>query len=54
MTVTSNSALRILPGMHQGGINIALGDGSAQQMTEAQVKNWIQHTNPSPMRLAIP
>jgi prepilin-type processing-associated H-X9-DG protein len=54
MTVTRDSNLRVLPGLHQGSINIGFADGSAQQMTESQVKNWIQHTNPLPMRLSVP
>jgi len=54
MTVTRNNKLHVLPGLHQGPINISLADGSAQQMTEVRVKNWIQDTNSLPMRLAIP
>jgi hypothetical protein len=54
MEITSNSHLRVLPGWHYPGINIGLGDGSAQQMTEAQLRKWIQDTNATPIRLAIP
>lgn len=54
MVISSNSQPRVLPGVHQGAINLAFGDGSAQQMTETSAKNWLLYTNPSPIRLAIP
>ena len=54
MIVSSNDSVRVLPGLHQGAINIGLGDGSAQRVTETELRIWIQQTNPMPVRFAIP
>lgn len=54
MVVTSNSQPRVLPGAHNGAINLAFGDRSAQQMTEAAARDWILYTNALPLRFLIP
>jgi hypothetical protein len=54
MLVTSNSQPRVLPGVHSRAINLAFGDGSAQEMTEAAARDLILYTNALPLRFLIP
>jgi prepilin-type N-terminal cleavage/methylation domain-containing protein/prepilin-type processing-associated H-X9-DG protein len=52
--VRSNSNLQITQGSHAGAINIAFGDGSAQQLSASAARIVLQTSNALPMRLAIP
>jgi prepilin-type N-terminal cleavage/methylation domain-containing protein/prepilin-type processing-associated H-X9-DG protein len=54
VVIRSNTDVRITRGFHAGGMNIALGDGSAQQVTVSAARNLLQHTNAWPIRLAVP
>jgi prepilin-type processing-associated H-X9-DG protein len=54
MTVTSNSVLRVVPGMHPDGLNLAFGDGSARQLSEEMARRWILETNTPPIYLVVP
>ncbi|MDB6030142.1 MAG: hypothetical protein JWM16_480 [Verrucomicrobiales bacterium] len=54
MIVTKKSPPRVLPFLHNNRIIIGFGDGSVQQMTESEVRNWLLHTNNPPVRLALP
>jgi prepilin-type processing-associated H-X9-DG protein len=54
MTITTNSYPQVLSGVHNGVINIGFGDGSAQQMTEPAIRNWLLFTNKPPLKFAVP
>jgi prepilin-type N-terminal cleavage/methylation domain-containing protein len=54
MVITGSSSLRVLPGLHANGINIGLGDGSAQQMTEQGIQKLISEMNELPVKVVVP
>jgi prepilin-type processing-associated H-X9-DG protein len=54
IAIQTNTTLRIAGSFHEGGMNLAFGDGSAQQMTEKQVRRLMFLTNDLPLRLAVP
>ena len=54
LTLTTNSLVRWAKGLHPEGGNIALGDGSVQQATDAVLKRLVNAATNLPMRLAIP
>jgi prepilin-type processing-associated H-X9-DG protein len=54
IAIRTNTTLRIAGSFHEGGVNLAFGDGSAQQVTEKQVRRLVFLTNDLPMRLAVP
>jgi hypothetical protein len=54
VTATTNSTINIARGIHTEGINIGLGDGSAQQMTVDALRIQIRKKNQMPLRFVIP
>lgn len=58
MVITEPSSLRVLPGLHGRDINIGLSDGSAQMLSEKQVKEAVSklrlELGETPVRLSVP
>jgi hypothetical protein len=54
VTATTNSTINIARGIHAEGINIGLGDGSAQQMTVDRLREQIRQKNQMPLEFIIP
>jgi prepilin-type processing-associated H-X9-DG protein len=54
IAIRTNTVFRVSGSFHEGRVNLAFGDGSAQQMSEKQVRRVIFLTNDLPMRLAVP
>ncbi|HEY0457162.1 MAG TPA: hypothetical protein VGE41_12360 [Verrucomicrobiae bacterium] len=54
VTATTNSTINIAPELHEPEINIALADGSVQQMTVDILRKQIREKNELPLRFIIP